>query len=243
MKIKLLTVIFAIAALSTIGLAQSVVITAKKVTYKRSKPMSEYKKSFTIRYPKVRASSPALSQKIETSISYQKVLGLKLNEELRGGEWLEEADYEVGFNKNGVLCVRLWMDGSGAYPSGTSKYAVVDLKTGLRAKPSDAFTNVPGLLRLVRKAKDEEVTHAIAELKKDPENKDINPEDMFKEHDQYNPLTLNDFEVTNTGVTFHHDYGFPHVIQALQPDGEFKFTWTQLRSFIQPGGLLSRIER
>jgi len=96
---------------------------------------------------------------------------------------------------------------------------------------------------LVRKAKDKEVAKAIADIKKDPEFNEQDPNDLFKDSAQYNPLKLNDFSVAADGVSFYYDYGFPHVIQALQPAGEFKFTWKQLKPYIKPGGLLARFAR
>lgn len=242
MKIRFFLIILAIAMVSAAVSAQSVVITGKKVTYNRPEPISEYKKTFEINYPKVRAATPALSKKIEAAISYQSVLGLKLNEELRTYQWLETADYEVLYNKNGVLSISLFMEGSGAYPSSTTKYVVVDLKTGLRATPATAFSNTSGLLALVKKAKNKEVTQAIIDIKKDKENNEEHPEDLFKESAPYHPLKLDQFTVSDKGITFHHDYGFPHVIQALQPSGEFFFAWAQLKPYIKAGGLLSRIK-
>ena len=242
MKIKLLLAVLTVVAFCTAGFAQSVVITGKNVTYKRAKPIDDYKKTFTINYPKVKASTPALSKKIEAAISYQKVLGLKLNEELKEYQWLQGADYKVGYNKNGILSISLSMEGSGAYPSSTTKFVVVDLKTGLRATPSTAFSNLSGLLALVKRAKEKEVAQAIVDIKKDKENNEEHPEDLFKESYQYHPVKLDEFSIADDGVTFHYDYGFPHVILALQPDGQFKFTWAQLRPFIKAGGLLSRFK-
>src|SRR5438445_9374102 len=157
MKTLTLLVAMFVAPLTFVGYGQSVVITGKKVTYKRPKPMSEYKKTFTINYPKVKASTPALSKKIEAAISYASVLNLNLRDELRDTQWLEEADYEVGYNKNGILSIALSMDGSAAYPDGTTKYAIVDLRSGMRVRPTDVFSNLPGLLASVRKAKDKEI--------------------------------------------------------------------------------------
>src|SRR5215813_14241405 len=170
---KTLLAVTFIAAFALVGHGQSVVITGKKVTYKRPKPMDEYKKTFTINYPKVKASTPVLSRKIEAAISYASVLKLNLQEQLRDDQWLEEAEYEVVYNKNGVLSIALSMNGTAAYPDGTTKYVVVDLRSGSRVIPIDVFTSTPTLLAMVRKAKDKEVAQAIVDLKKDPENKDI----------------------------------------------------------------------
>ena len=242
MKIKLVLLLAAAVVYCAAASAQSVVITGKKVTYKRPKPISEYKKSFEINYPKVKAATPALSKKIEAAVSYQSVLGLKLNEELRDIQWLETADYEVLYNKNGVLSISLFMEGSGAYPSSMTKYVVVDLRTGTRATPVAAFSNTSGLLALVKKAKNKEVAQAIVDIKKDKENNEEHPEDLFKDSAKYHPVKLDQFTVSDKGITFHHNYDFAHVIQALQPSGEFFFTWSQLKPYIKAGSLLSRIK-
>ena len=96
---------------------------------------------------------------------------------------------------------------------------------------------------MVRKAKEKEVALAIADMKKDTENYEPGSEDLFKESDQYNPVKIDDFSVADKGVTFYHDYGFPHIALALQPAGEFVFTWKQLRPFIRSGGLLAGLAR
>lgn len=242
MKIKILflTAFVTIAASATLG--QSVVITGKKVTYTRPKPPSEYKKTFTINYPKVKAATPALSRKIEAAISYRSILGLNLQEELTTVQWLDEADYQIVYNKNGVLCIDLTMSGSAAYPDGVTKTAVVDLRKGTLIKTSDVFTDLQGLAAMVRKAQKKEIEEGIAEIKKDPDLKDQDPADLFKEAD-FRRKDLEGYSVNEKGVTFKYDYGFPHVIQALQPDGNFFFPWEQLRPFLVPDGLLARLAR
>lgn len=66
---------------------------------------------------------------------------------------------------------------------------------------------------------------------------------MFKNSEEYNKVSLDAFEVDENGIMFHHDYGFAHVIQALQPAGEFFLTWEELKPYIKAGGLLSRASR
>jgi len=231
-------------AVFCVGLwAQSVVITGKKVTYVRPRPISEYKKTFTINYPVVKAATTAISKKIETSISYSSVLQLDLKDELTGAQWLDEADYEVGYNNNGVLSMALSMNGSGAYPDGTTKHVVIDLTSGIRVTAKDAFKRLRGLLALIRTAKRNEVVRAVADIKRDREYNEQDPKYLFSDYSKYNPVKLDDFSISEAGVTFHYDYGFPHVIQALEPAGEFMFTWRQLRRYIKPGGLLLRVAR
>ena len=223
--------------------AQSVVITRTKITYIRPRPISEYKKTFTINYPRVNASTPALSKRIETSIAYSTILQLDLKDEITGSQWLDEADYEIGYNENGILSMALSMNGSAAYPDGTTKHVVVDLDTGKRVMARDVFKNLRRLLALIRTAKRNEVARTVAVIKIDREYDEQNPKDLFDDYSKYNPVRLNDFSVADDGVTFHYDYGFPHVLQALEPDGEFTFTWKQLKPYIRRDGLLARFAR
>ena len=54
---------------------------------------------------------------------------------------------------------------------------------------------------------------------------------------------LDQFSLSDKGVTFIYDYGFPHAIEALQPDGRFFLSWAKLRPFIKRDGLLARFIR
>lgn len=240
MKTKVLLVLCFISLFSSASFAQSVTITGKKVTYKRPHPIMDHKLSFTVNYPKVKAASPALARKIESSISYEKVLGVNVKEELTEIQWLEEADYELLYNNNGLLCIDLSVNGSGAYPSGSSKTVVVDLGNGRTVTPSDVFTNLNGLVALVRKAQKKEIAAAIKEIKSDPLNEEPDPAPLFA-NSVFKRSDLDGFSINDKGVTFTYDYGFPHVIQALQPEGKFFFSWKELKPYIRRGGLLSRI--
>jgi len=222
--------------------AQSVQISSKKVTYTRKKPISEYKKTFTIEYPKVKASSPALSRRIENAISYSSILDLDLKGELGEYQWLEEADYEVKYNQNGLLSIELRMNGSGAYPSGSSKIVVVDTRTGNRVRPAAAFRDLAGLVAMINRSLKKEIAKAVVEIRSDRANEEPNPERLFV-NSKFKIRDLDGFSVDEKGVTFVYDYGFPHVIQALQPDGVFFFNWREMRPFIRPTGLLARFTR
>ncbi|MEQ1603678.1 MAG: hypothetical protein ABL999_02305 [Pyrinomonadaceae bacterium] len=243
LRIRYFFLLSAICLFAGGGYGQSVVVTAKKVTYTRPKPITDFRRAFTVIYPKIKAATPALSKKIEAAISYEKNFEMSIKDELNEIQWLENAAYDVGYNANGILSLSLTIEGSGAYPSDSTKYVVVDIKKGTKVKPADAFTDLSGLLAMVSKAKDKEVAEAIAEIKKDPDNQDADIEMMFKDSEQYKKVTLDEFEIDENGIVFHHDYGFAHVAQALQPEGDFFFSWAELKPFIKPSGLLGRIAR
>lgn len=240
-KLILLVTVALIAAFSAFG--QTVTVTERKVTYTRKKPIADHKKSFTITYPKIKAATPAVSRKIEAALSFQKLLEINVQEEMGEVQWLEEASFEVGYNKNGLLSVAMFMEGSGAYPSGTTVRVVIDSTSGTRVTPALAFQNTSGLLAMIKKDMDKEIAKAIADIKADKENGDFDAESQFAQAAEFYKLSLKEFAISDEGITFYHDYGFPHVAKALQPDGEFKYSWTEIKPFLKPAGLLSRMAR
>jgi hypothetical protein len=242
MKIKSLLLIVAMAVLCQGIAAQPVTITGKKIVYKRPKPFSPEKKTFWINHPRVKAATPALSKKIQAAISFEKVIPLSVNEEINEVQWLEEADFKVDYNNNDILTVTLTIYGSGAYPSSSDKTIVVDAKSGNRVKASDIFVGLNGLAAMIRKAQEKEIAEAIEVIKKDPDIKETDPESLFADAN-YTAADLKEFAVSDKGVTFIYDYGFPHVIEALQPDGKYFFSWAELKPFIKPAGLLTRVAR
>lgn len=242
MTTKSIFLFLALAAFCSLGFGQSVIVTGKKVTYKRPKPLTDEKTTFWINHPKVKAATPALSKRIEDAISFEKVIPLNIKEEVNEIQWLEEADYSVGYNKNGILTVTLSIYGVGAYPSSSTKTVVVDSRSGLRVKPAHIFVNLKGLAAMVNKAQKAEIRKAIEEIKKDPDYQEPNPESLFT-NARFTVEELNEFSIGSKGMSFIYDYGFPHVIQALQPGGNYFFNWNQLEPYIKRGGLLARFVR
>lgn len=233
----ILLLVFAPAAF-----AQMVVITPKKTVYRRPKPMMDFKKSFTVIRPRVTGLSPALNKKVENTISFERVSDFNLKEEMGEIQWLEEASYEVNYNKNGILDLTIFLSGAGAYPSVFQKTLVVDLKTGAQARPQDVFTNLGGLAAKVKKAQQAEMKKANEEYKKDPDAADFDASEYFGEAD----LTikdLNEFTVSDKGLTFIYDYRFPHVALALEPEGRFSYSWQELKPFVRRDGLFGRFVR
>lgn len=241
MTLKLmLAVAFVVTVFAGATFAQSVDITAKKVTYTRKKPIADHKKTFEITYPKIKAKTPAISRKIEAILSYEKAFDFTLAEELGEMQWLEEASYEVGYNLHKALSVSLSIQGSGAYPSGMTKYVVVNTATGTRATPATEFVNAPMLAAKINKMLQMEVAEAVKELKADKENQDIVPEELFRGK-RFRAADLSNFSLGVHGVTFHYDYNFVHALQALEPNGEFLLAWSQMAPYLKRGGLLAPI--
>lgn len=241
MKTKIALTITTIAMLTMSAFAD-VTITPKKQTYRRPKPLQDFKKTFTITWPKVKAATPALSRKIETALSYEKNFDFTIREEMREIQWLEDASYEVLYNKGDILCVSLFIEGSGAYPDSSTRFVVLDSSTGVKQTPAMVFTNLNGLAAMIAKDQKKEIGETIVEIRKDPDFRDPDPSTMF-ENSKFTAADLKGFSVDAKGVTFHYDYGFPHVIQAAEPPGEFSYSWAEMKPYLKTGGLLAGMAR
>lgn len=246
MKTKFLFLLLMLFATSMISFAQNgqLQITSNKVSYERKgEEIPEYKKTFEVNYPKVSGiKDTKVLKNLENSIDYWKVFEITLEESLGDYYWLDNFDYNVNYNKGTILDIALMMEGSGAYPDGTVKNLVIDLNTGKKVSINQAFTNIGQLLVKIDKAQKDEIKKNADELKKEsPEDAEI-----FKEYIGSYKLsvdTLEEFSVNDEGVTFIIDYGFPHAVQALQPEGRYFFKWAEIKPFINRDGLLGQLVR
>ena len=227
------------AAVTVPVFGQKVVVTGRKQVFTRPKPMIAFKKTFSVRRPVVRAATLSLSRAISTAIDPVKILDINLKEEMNEYQWLSEADYKVIYNDNGILTVMVWMECSGAYPDGVTKYVVVDTTRGVRITPTNVFRELDGLAKAVKKKQDTAVEGAIKVIKADPDFGDEDPKQLF-ENTNFEANDLEWFAVDASGVSFFYDYGFPHVIQALEPDSELRLSWAEIKPFIRKDGLLAR---
>jgi hypothetical protein len=53
---------------------------------------------------------------------------------------------------------------------------------------------------------------------------------------------LDEFSVSDKGVTFLYDAHFRHAIRALQPGGEYFFSYAELRPYIRRNGPLGTLK-
>lgn len=226
-----------IVPLSVFG--QSVKITSKKVTYTRPNPTSDFKKTFTVTYPKVNSSHSKLAQKIEDAISFQKVLNFHLSDELGEYQWLEEASFDVAYNQKGILNIYLSMSGIGAHETFFGKYATVDLKNGNRVMAKDLFINLNGLVTKIRKLQKDEIAYSVEDIKKQTDFGDVDTTELFK-YAKFQKIHLEEFSIATEGVTFHYSYSFPYIYRTIEPTGSFFLDWKSLKPFIRRKGLLGK---
>lgn len=216
-------------------------ISPMKVIYVRSgEQIPDFKKRFEISYPIVEdVRNAAVRRRIENSISYWNVFDTTLKDDWNEYTWLDSMYYEVTYNKNGILDIELLRQGSAAYPDGHSQHVVVNTRTGTRVRIPDAFKKIGDLLVKIDEAQKKEIADHIEELKQDDEQAAESFREMMEEG-TYGDDKLDEFSVSDTGVTFIYDYGFPHAIQALQPEGKYFFSWDELAPFIRPRGVFGQ---
>ena len=247
MKNRLLSAAIVVLCVLPFAAAQSVVVTPRKVVYKRTaRSVPEHKRTFEVRYPVFTGKqSLDVRRRLKSGTDYWSIFDTKLADNLKDDHWLSSFDYVVKYNKHSILDIWLVMEGVGAYPDGETKYLVFDTRTGNKIDFPDLFSaeRMPDLLSKVRsvikrtesEVKDAEVREALeAERETNPEFHPTPDKIEFKHLD---------FTISDKGVTFLYDYGFPHVAQALEPSGEFFISYAELKPFIRSDGLLARFVR
>lgn len=222
--------------------AQMVAIRGDLKTYTRPAPVSDYKRTFTVNYPRISGTSPQIAAKIEALLSYEKAFDFTIEEEMTDLQWLDSADFETHYARHGLLSVELRIEGAAAYPDQVVKRINIDANRGVRLFPKDVFRNLPALAALVKRKQSAEIAAAKRAMRNDPDAQDLDPNEMFARAN-FRVAELNAFSVTERGVTFYYNYGFPHVVKALAPDGIYPLSWREMRPFIKPGSLLAKAAR
>jgi hypothetical protein len=142
-----------------------------------------------------------------------------------------------------LLDITFSQSGVAAYPDDQSKHFLVNLKTGELVLTADAFKadKLSELASLVNRSLQQE----IAEKSKQNASTDEPDESINDAYEQlkFQPKDLDNFSVSKRGITFLYDPGFPHVIKALEPNGHYRFTFEQLKSYIKPEGPLGQFIR
>jgi len=210
----------------------------------------DFKKTFTVRKPVIKTKvDQDVREHIEDAIDFWRVFEMDLEESLTDFTWLENFDYEVQYNANDLLSIALFAEGSAAYPSSATRWVTLDTRTGEILTIDDLFTHEtqPGLLKLINQKM---IANEAAAIKEDPDVKEALRDQRVSYGEDIQPgagkLTyekLAGFFITERGVTFVYDYGFPHVMLALEPSGHFEFAFSELKPFVASGSLLEKLVR
>jgi hypothetical protein len=197
-------------------------------------------KEAIIRYPVAVGLKDTIAlRNVQAAISLKQVLGQSLAEmqqEFQENRWLSEVDYTVNYNRNGILDLTVSVAGVGAYPDGFEKYVSVSLKTGRRLNALDLFkaNALDAIAQTVNQLLQQSIQQTkTALLQQEP---DIGT-DLFANH-RFQRNNLENFTIGDHGITFHYDFGFPHVVKAAEPPGDYLVPYNQLRPHLRPDGAL-----
>ena len=238
--------LFAKATQSNVAAQDRIIIQPRRVVVLRSgKQVRDFpeRKKAIVRYPIVRGlSDVAVLRRVQNTLTMKNVFDHTLEEFRRNSGFLE-FDYKVNYNKNYLVDITFTEEFEGAYPSVGTKHFLINLKNGNVVKAADAFN--PDSLHALAGLVDKKLKAEVAELIK------VNEDDKSAAADakswvrnelkklRIGVQNLDDFSVSDKGVTFLFDADFPHVIQALQPAGEYFFSYAELRPYIKPNGPLA----
>ena len=196
------------------------------------------KKRAVVVYPVVTGLSAPVLRRVRSALDFKHIFDYSLKE-YREDTWLDEFGYVVNYNRNYLLDITFSQSGSAAYPDDQSKHFLINLKDGRVIKASDVFVKdkFASLSAMVnRKLQGElkEILKSLRESKSDPE--DIRTASEAQEPLEFKVENLNDFSVGAKGVTFLYDAGYPHVIQAFEPEGRYFSSFSELKPFIKRDG-------
>lgn len=225
-----------------------VVIQKRKITIVRTGRLAREfpeRRRATINMPVISGLKPlTILNKVRAHLALKNIFDTSLAE-YRSDAWLTEFDYTVNYNKNYILDITFMQSGVAAYPDTHIKHFVINLKTGDVLKAKDVFKedSWAKLAAMVDEKLQAESKKIITEAEA---RGDVTAEEKEGFRGMLNNLkfevsNLDEFQVGDQGVTFLYDAGFPHVVKALQPEGEYFFSYAELASHIKPGSLLANM--
>lgn len=183
-------------------------------------------------------NSPVL-RKVRALFDFKNIFDTSLAE-YRQDTWLSEFNYKVNYNRNFILDITFMQDGIAAYPDSQTKHFAINLRNGELIKATDAF-NSSSLGELAVRV-DKKLQTEKQEIIRDSGDDKETARDLLKDL-KFNTSSLDEFSISDKGITFLYDAEFPHVVQALQPAGEYFFSFVELKSYIKRDGPLGMFVR
>jgi hypothetical protein len=231
------------AATSTSDALPSIVIQKRRIVLVRTgKLVRDFpaRKRAIVSYPVVVGpKNSVVLRKVRALFDFKNIFDTSLAE-YRADTWLSDFDYKVNYNRNFILDITFMQEGMGAYPDTHTKHFAINLRNGELIKATDAFdsSSLDGLAALVDKKLQTENQETIRDSGGERETaRDLLKDLKFKASD------LDEFSISDKGITFLYDAGFPHAVQALQPVGQYFFSFAELKPYIKRDGPLGMFVR
>ncbi len=219
-----------------------VIIQRRRIVIVRSREFAKQfpgRKRAVITYPLVSGlNNPALLRRVRSLLDFKNIFDYSLKEYREDG-WLSDFSYIVNYNRNHLLDITFTQSGMAAYPDEQSKHLIINLRQGRILKAADVFNSnkLDSLAAMVDLELQREITRIVKE-NKDPVEKDA-VDGVFDDL-KFEATNLDEFSVGPKGITFLYDAGFPHVIKALEPEGRYFFSYSDLKPYIKREGPLGQ---
>lgn len=207
--------------------------------------------------------NPAVSAKVQKAYLLQTVNDYTSEE---AQNWLDE--YERGtlpiqgltafetdttYYGHCIIGISYRLDWMGAYPSSHIGYINYNLKTGDTLYATDFIANdkINDLIAMCNTKLQQQIADSrkalVADFNSGHNELENYLEDVDNYLEQHPPgFTLDNignYKISNDGVIWVYEFGFPHYMQALEPDHDIKITKDELRPLLNPNGPLGFLIR
>jgi hypothetical protein len=203
----------------------------------------------TISFPQVITKNPSINKLINQRIKLELVnpdhssmsLAKSLSDYIK--EWLTDLTYEIKYSKNGLLCLKVDMEGDGAYPWGFTVYLNFDLRTG-------KYLTLPNILvkeklnsfkKMVFADKKRFLSTSNREMKDSlaKHHKDGDTSRFHEAIDIISSVCIVDIDIDHfclweKNLEVIDPCGFPRYMQDMTPLYELKYSYARLKDFIKP---------
>ena len=193
-------------------------------------------------------NDPAVMEKIKKATSFEMTSGLEPQE---AAEWLSSNErpkfglegYGLNtlYDEHCVSSYRVTLEWMGAYPSTQHVFLNFDKRTG-DALPIGAIVDPAKINALVAKCDQQLQANIVSNKesrKNEPEEIQILNEKFSENPPKFTAEHLNTYFIEGDEIVFVYPFDFPHVIQALEPDGYIRLKKAEFNSFIHKDGPLA----
>jgi hypothetical protein len=184
------------------------------------------------------AADPIVADGINRVLDYESITGEPLYETIaffrEEGHGISGSSFTVDYLDREYLCISIFVEFYGAYPSTFKHSFLFDLENGEPVNTDELFLSErkDELVLLCDSILQENIQ---TEMEENLELYQMDSDDhMYSEH-HFAMDDLGSAGMTGEGMVFEYQFGFPHAILAAEPSGVIFLTWDELEGFLQPG--------
>ncbi|HZE84830.1 MAG TPA: hypothetical protein VE035_11015 [Puia sp.] len=200
----------------------------------------------TIVYPVVVTGNQVVNRLINDVIKkrllYPENSKMTLREALRAmiRMRLTDLDYEVTYNKNGILSLKVGVHVEAAYPNYWNEYFNFDIRTGQCLATKDILMDnmiEPFKSKVFADKIDSLKSYKQEELTKPLLNKELDSETYHMAtgiiDDCIATINIDNFSLTQQGIEIIDPCEFPHVIRGMEPTYELKYSFQFMYPYLK----------